>query len=284
VKKTTRVAAALLERVARPAEGTRLLGPRGLVVLGYHRIDDSGGGLSVRADHFRAHLDWIQTEGLRVVPLDDRAVLEGAARPRVAFTFDDGYASVAESAWPELKARGWPAIVYAVPAYVEGNLRFPWDVASDERSARLMDASLLRQLADDGMAVGSHSVTHRYLPGLATREAHAEIRESRRMLEDLLGRGVTSFSYPMGGWNRRLRGFVAGAGYRTAVTVLRGRNGPGRDPLTLRRPVVESDPDDFARILKGYFDFLRPLDWGRERWHQWSAPRHRSSAPDRVRT
>ena len=268
MKKTTRMAAALVEWAARPLAGTRVVAIKNLIILGYHRIDDSGGDLSVRRDHFRAHLDWIESEGLHVVGLDDGEPLSEGPAARVAFTFDDGYLSVAESAWPELKSRGWPATVYAVPGYLGGDLRFPWDRTSQERSSRLMDGMVLRELADDGMVVGSHSVTHRYLPGLAPDEARTEIRESKRMLEDVVGREVTSFSYPMGGWNRGLRDSVAEAGYRTAVTVLRGRNRAGRDPLVLRRPIVESHPDDFARIVKGHFDFLRPIDWGREGWRQ----------------
>ena len=285
MKKTTRTAAALLERMAKPVVGTRLAALKDLIVLGYHRIDDSSEDLSVRRGHFRAHLDWIESQGLHVVSLDDRDLLTRRGTPRVALTFDDGYLSVAETAWPELKSRGWPATAYVVPAYLGGDVRFPWDGASDERSSRLMGKTVLRELADDGMVIGSHSVTHRYLPGLAHHEASTEIHQSKRMLEDLLGREVTSFSYPMGGWNHPLRNLVAGAGYRTAVTVLRGRNRAGRDPFALRRPIVESDPDDFARIIRGYFDFLRPFDWWREGVRQRRASfKHRSSAPGHPRS
>jgi peptidoglycan/xylan/chitin deacetylase (PgdA/CDA1 family) len=279
MKEATRALAALVERGARPIQSTRLAGLKDLIVLGYHRIDDSGGDLSVSRDHFRAHLEWVESEGVGVVSLDDSDLLTKDDAPRVAFTFDDGYQSVAEFAWPELKSRGWPAIVYAVSGYLGGDRRFPWDETRDERSSRLIGTTLLRELADDGMVVGSHSVTHRYLPGLTPDEARAEVRESKRILEDVVGRPVTSFSYPMGGWNRGLRDAIAQAGYHTAVTVLRGRNRVGRDPLVLRRPIVESDPDDFVRIIRGYFDFLRPLDWLREGLKQRRVTlRHVSSA------
>jgi peptidoglycan/xylan/chitin deacetylase (PgdA/CDA1 family) len=282
VKKITRTAAALVERMATPLQGTRFGALKHLIVLGYHRIDDTGGDLSVRRDHFRAHLDWIHAAGLRVVSLDDDDLLVQGDAPRVAFTFDDGYMSVAEFAWPELKSRRWPATVYAVSAYLGGDLGFPWDQARDERSSRLMDKAVLRELAADGMAIGSHSVTHRYLPSLAPDDARTEIHRSKRMLEDVLERNVTSFSYPMGGWNRALRNAVAEAGYLTAVTCVRGRNRAGRDPLALRRPIVESVPDDFARIVKGYFDFLRPVDWWREELRQRRAAlSSTSSAPRR---
>jgi peptidoglycan/xylan/chitin deacetylase (PgdA/CDA1 family) len=271
--KMTRTAAALVERAVRPFEAMRPTRPS-LIVLGYHRIDDTGSHLSVRRDHFRAHLDWIEHSGLRVVDVDTPKFSTDEVTGCVAFTFDDGYLSVAEAAWPELEARGWPATAYVVSGYTRGDRTFPWDPAHDP-SVRLMDKSAVRQLAGHGMTIGSHSASHRYLPGLPLPEARAEIIDSKKALTDLIGRDVTTFSYPMGGWNPLLRDAVRQAGYRTAVTVQRGRNRPAADLLTLRRPVVESDPEDFVRIVKGYFDFLRPIDWVRERRRQGRvAPEH----------
>jgi peptidoglycan/xylan/chitin deacetylase (PgdA/CDA1 family) len=187
--------------------------------------------------------------------------------PRVALTFDDGYQSVAEVAWPELRSRGWPATVYLVADYLDGSRVFPWDDSMDER-ARLMDKVVAAELASEGMTIGSHSSTHRYLPALSHDEATREVRDSRHSLEDDVGGPVDTFSYPMGGWNTRLRDIVDEAGYSTAVTCERGRNLSGRDCLALKRPIVESDPVDFVRIMKGYYDFLRPFDWWRERQRQ----------------
>jgi peptidoglycan/xylan/chitin deacetylase (PgdA/CDA1 family) len=267
MKDATRAVAAVIEMVARPFARTRLGGPKGLIVLGYHRIDDSGGHLSVAGQHFQAHLDWIEAAGLPVVDLADPISMPNTDAPRVALTFDDGYRSVAEVAWPELRSRGWPGTVYLVADYLDAARVFPWDDAMDRR-ARLMDRQAATDLAAQGMTIGSHSSTHRYLPALPRDEAWREINDSRRSLEDLIGLPVTTFSYPMGGWNKDLRDMVEEAGYSTAVTCERGRNHSGRDSLALRRPIVESDPVDFARIVNGYFDFLRPFDWWRERRRQ----------------
>jgi peptidoglycan/xylan/chitin deacetylase (PgdA/CDA1 family) len=267
MKDATRAIAALIEIAARPFAWTRLARPKGLIVLGYHRIDDSGGHLSVSGDHFRAHLDWIEAAGLPVVGLSSSTLPPGSDTPRVAITFDDGYLSVAELAWPELRSRGWPATVYLVADYLDGARAFPWDEVMDDR-ARLMDKKVAADLAADGMTIGSHSSTHRYLPALSHDEAWREVHDSRHTLEDVIGHPVMTFSYPMGGWNGTLRDMVDEAGYTTAVTCQRGRNISGRDLLALRRPIVESDPIDFVRIIKGYYDFLRPFDWWRERRRQ----------------
>jgi peptidoglycan/xylan/chitin deacetylase (PgdA/CDA1 family) len=264
MKRSTRFVGALVERVLSPLSNNA----HGLTVVGYHRIDDSGGHLSVRPDDFKAHLEFIQAAGFRVIDVTRPEIPSRADTPCIAITFDDGYQSVAEKAWPELKARGWPAALYVVPRYLDGGGVFPWDSKSDPDRARLMDSDMVRDLAGEGMTIGSHSWSHRYLPALSPREAHQEIVDSRKALEELLGREIQTFSYPMGGWNRLLRDMVAQAGYSSAVTCRRGRNTSGQDLLALRRPIVESDPIDFVRGVKGFYDWLRPFDWFRERRRQ----------------
>lgn len=237
----------------------RALGPRaGLTLVGWHAIARTGDGLVTTFDDFRRHLDAIAAWG-PVVPLD------APPGPRaVALTFDDGYAGVAELAWPELKARGWPATLFAVSGYLEGGRTFPWDDPS-AATARLLTAAELKAVAGDGLDIGSHTVTHRWLPHLDAAAVRAECRDSKAALEDLLGRPVTSFAYPMGGWNAPVRHAVAATGYERAVTVDRGRNTPRTDAYALRRAFAPPDPADLTRILDGAYTFLRPLDAWRTR-------------------
>ena len=237
----------------------RVLGPRaGLTLVGWHAIAKNGNGLVTTFDDFRRHLDAIAAWGPVVplgAPIGDRAV---------ALTFDDGYAGVAELAWPELKARGWPATLFAVSGYLDGGRTFPWDDPS-AATARLLTAAELKAVADDGLDIGSHTVTHRWLPHLDAATVHAECRDSKAALEDLLQRPVTSFAYPMGGWDARVRHSVAATGYDLAVTVDRGRNTARTDRYALRRAFAPPDPADLTRILDGAYTFLRPLDAWRTR-------------------
>ena len=237
------------------------------MILAYHAIDDWDEGLSVPLDQFRRHLDWIEASRISVVSVGRGPYPPPGHPPVIAITFDDGYRSVAEAAWPELRSRHWPATVYVVTDYLAGGRYFDWDRGA---RAKLIDLGLLKELAEDGMGVGSHSSSHRYLPALPDVAAKREIQDSRRYLEDAVGREITAFAYPTGGWNARIRRTVAASGYTTAVTVDRGRNLSGRDPFSLRRHVVERDPVSLPRMVKGYYDFLRPFDWGRERIrHSW---------------
>lgn len=258
-----RAAGAVLDRALTLRDN--VAGPRGgFTLLGWHRVDAAPGGLSTSPDEFRRHLDVLDRWGAHVVDLD--TALAGEPPPRtVVLTFDDGYASVAETAWPLLKERGWPAVLYAVAGYLDGGERFPWDARAPGDTARLLDAAGVRDLAADGMAVGSHTVSHRWLPHLPPDTIRDEVRDSRARLEDLLRAPVTTFSYPMGGWNAHVRRAVADAGYASAVTVDRGRNTIRTDRLALRRAFAPRDAADLGRMLNGAYTFLRPLDAWRTR-------------------
>jgi peptidoglycan/xylan/chitin deacetylase (PgdA/CDA1 family) len=233
-------------------------------VLAYHRIDEGGGGMSVSPRDFRAHLDWLDEHGIEVVPLESFSV-KGETRPRVALTFDDGYRSVADVAWPELRARGLPATLYVVSRTLRSGRRFSWDTSTSALDAALIGRSALLDLAADGLSIGSHTRTHVYLPSIDLDRVEDEVSGSRDELEDELGMRVTSFSYPQGGWNPSIRSIVARAGYETAVTMNRGPIPPVGDPLALARRPAERDPIDLQMSIEGFYDFLRPIDSVRDR-------------------
>lgn len=68
--------------------------------------------------------------------------------------------------------------------------RLPNDLMMTERQVRELHAA--------GMAIGAHTVTHPILAGLSDAAARAEIAESKRVLERLLGAEVALFAYPNG--------------------------------------------------------------------------------------
>lgn len=88
---------------------------------------------------------------------------------------------------------------------------------------------------DPGLVtIGSHTVSHPILTTLSAAELSYEIRESRRWLEEKLGRPVEHFCYPNGAFNEAVLACVKDC-YRSAVNSLAGRVGPGDDLHSLRR-------------------------------------------------
>jgi peptidoglycan/xylan/chitin deacetylase (PgdA/CDA1 family) len=240
-----------------------------LTVLGWHRIGDAPDGLTTTPDAFLRHLDVLEAWGARVLPLPEALrLLRERALPRraVVLTFDDGYASVVEQAWPALLDRGWPATLYAVSGFLDPARRLPWDHDHpDAELVRLMSATQLVEAASSGLHVGSHTHTHPWLPRRGARDLDEELRRSRALLEDLLDTPIDSLAYPAGGWNRAVRAATERAGYASGVTVDRGTNSARVDHLTLRRAFVPEEPEDLELILDGAYTWLHPLDAWRGR-------------------
>jgi peptidoglycan/xylan/chitin deacetylase (PgdA/CDA1 family) len=67
-----------------------------------------------------------------------------------------------------------------------------------ERRWRLLSVAELKQLADTGMTIGAHTLSHPVLSLCREEEARREIQESKLSLERALQRPVWAFAYPFG--------------------------------------------------------------------------------------
>jgi peptidoglycan/xylan/chitin deacetylase (PgdA/CDA1 family) len=242
-------------------------GPAGLTVLCWHRVDDGPGPLSVTAAELEAQLDAIADWTSEVLGLEEAwARTQNGTLPRraIVLTFDDGYRSTLEDVWPRLEARAWPATLFALTGYLDGNSFLPWDLARED-PAPLLNLTELLELAERGMHVGSHTVSHRWLPRLSDQDLAAELQASRKMLQDALGCPVTTLAYPAGHADARVRRAVGEAGYTVALTTARGRSTPRTDRYAVRRTTVPRSAEELVRTLDGANNILRPLDALRER-------------------
>ncbi len=111
---------------------------------------------------------------------------------------------------------------------------------ASRQSHRVLTARELQQLGEHRLAeIGAHTVTHPVLAAQPDAIQYAEVSNSKTWLEELLGRPVTSFSYPYGG-----RGHYSDAAVRAVREA-----GFKRACTTEARPVRESDPPhEWARL------------------------------------
>ncbi len=102
--------------------------------------------------------------------------------------------------------------------------------------------SKLRELDPSLITIGSHTLSHPILPTIDDATLEREVRDSRQILEQRLGRAVDLFCYPNGAQDDRVHAAVA-RHYRAAVTTRYGLVPPTTDAHRMMRiPAARSLP------------------------------------------
>jgi peptidoglycan/xylan/chitin deacetylase (PgdA/CDA1 family) len=149
--------------------------------------------------------------------LSQALLCESVGNKSLVLTFDDAYASVYHHAFAFLQRLGIQATVFVVAGYV-GRMD-TWDVNFGNICFRHMDWGQLRELADTGWEIGSHTMTHRDLTRLSAAELTNEIVDSKALLESKFEKSVDIVSYPFGNTNSAVADACIRAGYRLGVVM-----------------------------------------------------------------
>jgi peptidoglycan/xylan/chitin deacetylase (PgdA/CDA1 family) len=131
----------------------------------------------------------------------------------VVMTFDDGFESFHGIAGPLLAEYGCKATVFSVAGFT--GKPSTWDTLPPQVH---LSAAQLRDICDCGHEIGSHSMSHANLTFLSDADLECELAESKKVLEDIIGRPVTSISFPFGQWNRRVWDKARSIGYTAATS------------------------------------------------------------------
>lgn len=209
-------------------------------VLCYHRVNPEPGPdrfqLNVTPQRFCQQLDRL-AERYRIVSADE--FLHGAprwdARPRLLLTFDDAYRDFYEHAWPILRQRGLPAVLFVTTGSVGGAHPLWWELLAaagrtewqdqwkrfvpaerlaaaalllaelpaeerDRIAALTCDWGMLREISAEGsIEIGAHTRHHSSLGALSGAELEREVHGSLEDLEREIGRRPRMFAFPHGG-------------------------------------------------------------------------------------
>jgi peptidoglycan/xylan/chitin deacetylase (PgdA/CDA1 family) len=119
-------------------------------------------------------------------------------------------------------------------------------------AGRAMTSDEVRALlTDDLVTIGAHTVTHPVLSKLQPVACHREITGSKLTCEALIGGPVSSFSYPYGDYDAKVRETVKTAGFACAVSVRRAPTVATSDVLALPRiHVPNQGGDEFEQTLR----------------------------------
>ncbi len=200
------------------------------VILYYHAVP------SQQRARFARQMDLL-VRCAKPIGIDGVPPLDGGAR-YAAVTFDDGFESVFENALPELVKRQIPATIFVISDAL--GQKPGWEGYPE----RTVSVEQLRKLPADLITIGSHTMTHPFLPAMSEKEARRELSGSRARLEQMLNRKIKLFSFPYGAFNQNLVEWCRDAGYQRVFTTLPV---PAfNDPKEFVTGRVWADPTDWA--------------------------------------
>ena len=131
------------------------------IVLAYHSV--SAGERS----SFARQMD-VLLRLAKPVPAD-LGVLPSDGAAYAAVTFDDGFQNIVDNALPELRQRQIPSTLFIVTESLGTNRAWEHRGGDDTRDEQVMSAEQLSKIEPELVSIGSHTMTHSFLPSIDTR-------------------------------------------------------------------------------------------------------------------
>ena len=184
------------------------------VILVYHHVaTDTPPSTSISPEDFRGHLEYLRDNGFTVMRLDEMLELIQARQPlperAVAITFDDGYISIYDTAFPLLRQFDMPFTLFLSTEPINNSQR------------NFMSWDQIREMSDAGVQIANHLVTHPYMLDRRDNESEAdwlqrlrqELIEAETTIEQETGQSHQYLAYPYGEFDPTIKTLLQEEGY-----------------------------------------------------------------------
>ena len=169
----------------------------------YHRFDEGKyPSTNIQLKVFKEQLKLIQNENINFVNPKEfkNELINNKKQRKVLLTIDDGLLSFYENAWPILKERKIPFILFISTREV-GNYNY-------------MDWSQIKELSSySNVTIGNHSHSHEYLADETPEIIKKDLLKSMKIFKKNLGQNSIFFSYPFGEYSLEFKKIVKDLGF-----------------------------------------------------------------------
>ena len=208
----------------------------------YHRFNENKyPSTNIKIDIFKKQLELIEENNIEYYDpaIFDKQFNYPKKNKKILITIDDAFSSFYENAWPILKKKEIPFILFVSTEPVGKPGYMTWEQIKEVSSYKFA-------------YIGNHSHTHEYLLDFSHLEFKKDIKNSIRIFREKLGYNPIYFSYPFGEYNLEQTQFIKnnfkyGFGQHSGVIDLT------KNPFELPRfPINEKygDLDRFEFIIK----------------------------------
>ena len=173
----------------------------GVILLYHHVATDTPQSTSISPNDFRAHLEFLRDNEFNVIPLDEMVdkLRTGADLPpkSVAITFDDGYSSIYETAFPMLQLFGFPFTLFISTGPI------------DRQQKNYIAWEQIREMSDAGVKIANHMVDHPYMLEKQPQESQTdwldrledELLSAEARIAEETGQSHRYLAFPYGEFN-----------------------------------------------------------------------------------
>ena len=172
----------------------------------YHRFNENKyPSTNIQLDIFKKQLEIIENEGIKFIhPKDfEQSLSQNKSQRKILLTIDDGLLSFYNNAWPILKDREIPFILFV-------NTR-------EVGSFNYMDWKQIKELYDsENVEIGNHSHSHEYLVDESPDLIKSDIIKSIKIFKENLGENSEFFSYPFGEYSLEFKKIIKDLGFKYA--------------------------------------------------------------------
>tara|TARA_X000001036_G_scaffold436141_1_gene478706 strand:- start:1475 stop:2530 length:1056 start_codon:yes stop_codon:yes gene_type:complete len=178
----------------------------GIISLMYHRFEENKyPSTNIRINDFNEHLKIIEDNNIKFInPKDfENELKNNKLQRKILLTIDDGFLSFYENAWPILKKKKIPFILFVSTREVGAFNYMSWEQIKEISK-------------EDFVEIGNHSHTHEYLADESNYIIEKDIKKSISIFKKNLGRNSIFFSYPFGEYSNDFKNIIKKFGFKYA--------------------------------------------------------------------
>ena len=202
----------------------------GVITLMYHRFNENKyPSTNIRNEIFLEHLKEIRNSGIEFITFKKfkNVVESNISENYILLTIDDAFESFYVNAWPILKSKKIPFILFVSTREIGKHGYMTWK-------------QIKEIIASDLVTIGNHSHTHEYLIDWKDNEIKSDLETSIKIFKNQLGFSPKIFSYPFGEYSSNLKKIVSDLNFKYAFGQHSGVIDPTKDFLELPRfPINE---------------------------------------------
>ncbi len=164
----------------------------------YHRFNENKyPSTNIKIDIFKKQLELIERNNIEFYDpgIFDSEFNNSKNNKKILITIDDAFSSFYENAWPILKKREIPFILFVSTEPVGKSGYMSWEQIKEVSS-------------HDFAYIGNHSHTHEYLLDFSNTEFEMDIKKSISIFKEKLGYNPIFFSYPFGEYSLKQTKFI----------------------------------------------------------------------------